>query len=270
MARFRIGLSTISAVALMALQDAAAQTFPADSLEAVLAATWQPAFCATEHGRTTPECRSLTPDRADALQFSLHGLWPDDLDDLAIFPCYCDAGTPRSCSRTIKVDRSAVELAPDVLARLSEAMPGVQSNLHLHEWHKHGSCYEDDKAGDDVGSDPNEYFSEAMAVLAQLNRSQVRALFNRRMGDRVTREDIERAFDEAFGAGAGERVLVKCGRAGRESTILELRINLKGDFANDDLRTLILAAPPVLGSSDDRSCKAGKVVRAGRSRRAGE
>jgi ribonuclease T2 len=266
MARFGIGLTTIFAVSLMGLQAAAAQTFPADSLEAVLAAAWQPSFCATGHGRTTPECRSLTPDRADAVQFSLHGLWPDDLDDLAVFPCYCGLDTPpQSCRRTIEGDKKPIELADDVLANLRGAMPGVQSNLHLHEWHKHGSCYEDDKTGDDAGSDPNEYFSDAMAVLAQLNQSQVRALFNTRLGDTVTREEIEMSFDEAFGAGAGERVLVKCGRASRQEIIMELRINLKGDFASDDLRTLILAAPPVLGSSDDRSCEAGAVVKAGGS-----
>jgi len=261
-----IGLTTLVALSVVGLQDAAAQSFPADSLEAVLSATWQPSFCATRHGKTTPECRSLAPDRRDATQFSLHGLWPDDLDDLAIFPCYCGPDTPpQSCKRTIESAKKPIELAGDVLANLRVAMPGVQSNLHLHEWAKHGSCYEDDKTGDDAGSDPNEYFSEAMEVLAQLNQSHVRALFNTRLGDNLTREDIERSFDEAFGAGAGERVLVKCGRAGREDIILELRINLKGDFATDDLRTLILAAPPILASSDDRSCRVGKVVQAGGS-----
>jgi ribonuclease T2 len=261
----RIGLTWLVALSVFSLQQAAAQPLEADSLEAVLAATWQPSFCATRHGKTTAECQSLTPDRADARQFSLHGLWPDDLDDFAIFPCFCDIGMPRSCSRTLKDNRGSVDLAPELLARLTTAMPGVQSNLHLHEWTKHGSCYEDDKTSADRGADANEYFSEAMAVLVKLNESKVRALFNARLGSRITREEIERAFDEAFDPGAGERVLVKCGSAGREDIIIELRINLKGDLSKDDLKALIHAAPPIRDSSKDTGCDAGTIVKAGGS-----
>jgi ribonuclease T2 len=67
---------------------------PPDSIEYVLAASWQPAFCITPAGADKAECVSQTRDRFDATHFSIHGLWPDDLDDRDIFPCYCDRGAP--------------------------------------------------------------------------------------------------------------------------------------------------------------------------------
>ena len=41
---------------------------------ALLAASWQPAFCEQRPDR--PECASQTATRYDANHFALHGLWP--------------------------------------------------------------------------------------------------------------------------------------------------------------------------------------------------
>ena len=41
---------------------------------ALLAVSWQPAFC--EQRPKKPECASQTANRYDATHFSLHGLWP--------------------------------------------------------------------------------------------------------------------------------------------------------------------------------------------------
>jgi ribonuclease T2 len=223
--------------------------------------SWQPSFCATSEGRRKPECRTLAPDRPEATRFSLHGLWPDDLDDAEAFPCYCDRGAPVSCRDNQRRDRR-VDLSPDVLAGLREAMPGVESGLHLHQWAKHGSCYEDDKSGADRGADPDEYFAEAMALLEQLNESAVRALFADRLGEKVSRQEIEAAFDSAFGAGAGDRVIVRCGRAGGETVITELRIFLRGGISTkSDLAELIRAPPPAAGGIGQGSCRSGRVAR---------
>jgi ribonuclease T2 len=233
----------------------------ANSVELVLAASWQPGFCATSDGQGKPECRSQTAERHDATHFSLHGLWPDDLDDRDIFPCYCGRGDPIACASSQERD-TRIELSTEVMQRLRVAMPGVQSGLHLHEWPKHGSCYEADKTGPDAGSDPDEYFSESMAALDALNASAVRDLFASHLGEILTREQIESAFDDAFGAGAGERVLIRCARVGRENLITELWISLKGDIGDPaDLGQLIQAAPPTSRSTHQVSCNRGRVTR---------
>lgn len=240
-----------------------ASALSAHSVEMVLAASWEPAFCETADGRGKPECRSLTPGRFDATHFSLHGLWPDDLDDKAIFPCYCDTvGGPMSCRESRPSDSDAF-VSDDVFAELRTVMPGVRSGLHRYEWTKHGTCYEDDTPGADADSDPDEYFAEAMALLAALNASAVRDLFADNLGATLTRRQIENAFDAAFGDGAGERVLIVCDGSGGDRIVTELRINLAGNVAEPaDLSALILAAPPTSVSNTDESCAGGRVVAA--------
>lgn len=236
-------------------------TLTPDSIEYVLAASWQPGFCATSAGQNKDECRSQTADRFDATNFAIHGLWPDDLDDKQIFPCYCDRGAPVSCRGSQDRD-TEIDLSDAVLNKLKVAMPGVQSGLQLHEWPKHGACYEDDKTGSDSGADPDEYFSEIMALLDALNGSAVQGLFEAKLGEVIRREDIEAAFDRAFGGGAGDRVLVRCSRVNGENVITELWIGLKGDIGSaPDFTALIQAAPETEISSNDRSCNSGRVVK---------
>lgn len=234
-------------------------SLPPDSIEYVLAASWQPAFCQTSTGRSKTECRTQTADRYDSTHFSLHGLWPDDLDNTRIFPCYCDRGAPRTCSTTLARD-SSIDLSAAVMDQLRIAMPGTMSGLELHEWPKHGSCYEDDKTGTDAGADPDEYFTEAMALIAALNASAVQALFASHIGGTLSRDEIEAALDEAFGAGAAERVTIKCNGSGDNAVIAELWINLKGDIgASPDFPALIQAAPTTATSTDNESCQGGRV-----------
>jgi ribonuclease T2 len=231
-----------------------------DGIEYVLAASWQPAFCASSAGQAKPECVSQTPDRFDATHFSLHGLWPDDLDDKKIFPCYCDRGPPVSCQGSQGKDTS-IAISQPVMDELEVVMPGVQSGLHLHEWPKHGSCYEDDKTGPDTGATPDEYFTEVLALMRQLNESPVQALFADHLGEVLSREKIEGAFDQAFGAGAGKRVIIRCNGSGGSKVISELWIGLKGDITpTSNLASLIVAAPPSSTASNEESCASGRVL----------
>ncbi|NEV64039.1 ribonuclease T2 family protein [Thiorhodococcus minor] len=233
---------------------------PPDSIEYVLAATWQPGFCATAAGQGKAECQSQTSERYDATHFSLHGLWPDDLDDTAIFPCYCDRGSPIKCSSSQARDTS-IDLSPEVMERLRVAMPGVRSGLHLHEWPKHGSCYEDDETGPDANATPDEYFTEAMAALDALNASPVRDLFASHLDSILTRTQIEEVFNDAFGNGAGERIQLRCTKVTGENIITELWISLKGDIRTPaDLESLIQAAPPTSISANSHSCSSGRVI----------
>ena len=61
--------ATLSLLALLSAP-ASAQ----ERTQFVLAISWQPAFCETRPEK--PECDSQTPDRFDAANFALHGLWP--------------------------------------------------------------------------------------------------------------------------------------------------------------------------------------------------
>lgn len=229
-----------------------------DSLEHVFAVTWQPGFCRLQPNRR--ECRSMTARRADASNFSLHGLWPDDLDDRAIFPCYCNTGKARSCALKLK-SVGRIDLSDTVWAQLQVAMPGMRSGLHKYEWTKHGSCYEADLTGPDRGSDPEEYFAETLGLLEQLNRSAVRKLFTENTGRTLTARQITRAFDAAFGAGAGDRVIVRCSKVDGRDIITEMWLSLGANIGPDStLAALLRAAPAASVSSSARRCRHGLVA----------
>lgn len=214
-------------------------------LQYVLAASWQPAFCET-HARR-PECRGQTPERADARAFSLHGLWPQPIGR-----AYC-AVAPAAHAAAESGDWRQLptpDLTPATRAALRQVMPGTLSDLDRHEWIKHGTCY---------GSDADTYFRQAIALLEQLNRSEVQRLFASNIGNRLRADEVRAAFDRAFGPGSGERVRLECDPGG---LITELRIGLKGPIDDRSaLGELILAAPTrTLG------CRGGWVDRAGPGR----
>ncbi len=245
---------SVTAPALAALPTASPTPVPAapaanraDGMDAqyVLCAIWQPAFCEPRPNR--PECVSLTPERVDARQFSLHGLWPQPIGR-----AYCGIAAP---------DRQTAEsgdwghlprpdLSTATRTQLERRMPGTAGGLERHEWAKHGSCY---------GTDAETYFRQALALLAQLNDSQVQRLFESNIGNRLRAEQVQVAFDRAFGPGSGERVRLECDQEGR---ITELRIRLKGPIRDRSaLAELIRAAPThALG------CRGGWVDRAGPGR----
>jgi len=238
---------------------AAEERLPPDSIEAILAASWQPGFCATADGRTKPQCRDQDPEAPAARQFSLHGLWPDDLDNREIFPCYCDLGPPRSC-RGSAATVSRIDISAELRARLDRAMPGVQSGLDLHEWSKHGSCYEDDRGGEDRGSDPQEYFEESLALLEQLNGSAVADLLRDKIGQRVSQAELDKAAVLAFGEGAAGRLVLRCDWD-RQDIVTEIFVPLGGPISLDsDLGSLIRAAPPWTTFLSGQPCREGRVI----------
>jgi ribonuclease T2 len=207
----------------------------------VLAASWQPAFC--ERHRVTPECRSQTPERFDALNLALHGLWPEPRANV-----YC--GVSRAQRAADEAGRWDELPAPDLtdrtLADLATVMPGTRSALHRHEWLKHGTCY---------GASSEEYFADSLQLMAELNASAVRRLLAARIGAHVTAREVRAAFDQAFGAGAGARVALDCA----DGLITELQIHLRGAIeATTRLADLLAAAPPV-----EPGCPGGRIDPAG-------
>jgi len=237
------------------------QTIEPDSIENVLAASWQPTFCATNRGASKKECQSQTANRPDATQFSIHGLWPDDLNDKDIFPCYCGDGKPVSC-RTKQKAAKIITLSDNLWNQLEIVMPGVQSGLHLHEWSKHGTCYEDFISGDDNGADAEEYYAETVSLINDLNASEVRELFVANLGKELTLKEVKSSFDKSFGKRAGDRVFMNCSRIKGKDYISELWISLAGAISVDsDFKTLIQNAPTTDSSSNRRPCYSGIVSR---------
>ncbi len=230
-----------------------------NSIENILAASWQTTFCATNAGKSKVECQKQRVGMPHTTQFSIHGLWPDDLDDRQQFPCYCNSGEPKSC-RTKQKRESRVQIEKATWEQLQTLMPGVQSGLHLHEWTKHGSCYENFLSGEGKGSDPTEYFADTLLLVQQLNDSKVADLFRSRLGQTIELAELKRVFNEQFGHGAGERVFMNCSRIDGDAYISELWIGLGGEInADSQLGELMLAAPPTTKSMNRRPCQQGKV-----------
>jgi ribonuclease T2 len=208
-------LRFLVAVALAGLSGtfslASAETRPA---EYILSLSWQPAFC-QNHG-TKPECSGETAASVDATHLSLHGLWPQPFRNQY---CGLAAALVDNDKHGDWKTLPAVDLDPALRARLAAAMPGTRSLLERHEWLRHGTCY---------GADQNTYFGDALALSDAVNGSAVQALFAANVGKEITATAIRQAFDEAFGAGAGERVKVSCEGKGDQRVIAEITIGLVG------------------------------------------
>jgi ribonuclease T2 len=220
----------------------------ATRVDHVLAASWQPGFCETRPAKT--ECETQTPDRFDASHFALHGLWPQPRSNV-----YCQVAPDMAAADKAGrwEDLPDVALPQDVRAELDKVMPGAASFLDRHEWIKHGTCY---------GDTMEEYYSDSLAVMADLNASAVRDLFAASIGATLTSGQIRDAFDAAFGPGAGSRVRVACvtDPSNGRRLIGELTIGLSGEIDGEtSLSDLIFAAAPTA----DAGCPQGIVDAAG-------
>jgi ribonuclease T2 len=197
----------------------------------VLAASWEPAFCETKSDKV--ECQTQTKERFDANHFALHGLWPQPRS-----VGYCRVEQPQ-----IEDDKAgrwdqlpAVTLQPATAEELNKVMPGTQSHLERHEWTRHGTCY---------GTTAEEYFTDALALMRELNGSAVQQLFASHAGQFLSFADIGKAFDQSFGMGAGRRVRMQCARDNGRLVISELTIGLTGNITpQSSLADLIAAAQP--------------------------
>ena len=199
----------------------------------LLAASWQPGFCETQPDRV--ECRNQHRDRFDASNFALHGLWPQPRSKE-----YC--GVSR---RDIETDQTSwrrlpdLQLSPATRRELEKVMPGTASYLERHEWVVHGTCYEESA---------ESYYSEALALMRQLNASSLRDFLVDNLGRAVTPDQIRAAADKAFGRGAGNRISIECKNEqdGNRVVLTELQIALYGAIdETSDLGDLIRAARPI-------------------------
>ena len=182
------------------------------SQKSILALSWHNAFCETHRKNKAcqREWRSLFGKQKGRDNFVLHGLWPQPKSRV-----YC--GVER---RYISADRYGKwnrlpepKLSQETKDRLKKVMPGTDSNLHRHEWIKHGTCY---------GTDAERYFKHAVTLAKEVENSEVAHFFQAHTGRRIGIEKVRALFDRSFGRGAGAHVELRC----RNGLITELWLHL--------------------------------------------
>ncbi|MGD1712582.1 ribonuclease T2 [Dapis sp. BLCC M172] len=194
----------------------------------VFAISWQPSFCQTMQYK--PECISQTADRYDATNFTLHGLWPDRLDYCGVSDEDINDDKQREWD-----DLPPLDLDRETTSELAKVMPSKRSYLHRHEWIKHGTC---------DGRDEDTYFDIALDLLNEVNTSEVQYLFEANIGKRITQSQIETAFDNSFGDGAGKSVKIRC----KNGLISELQIKMRRPLVGEKLADVLV---PTSGRSCD-------------------
>ncbi len=204
----------------------------------LLALSWQNAFCQTHQYKK--ECKSMKKGDFASSHFVLHGLWPQPRNNL-----YCNVS-----KKEIGIDKNKqwnrlkkLDLTLTVREELKKYMTGYSSNLHLHEWVKHGTCY---------GKDANSYYADAINLLKQVNSSKVQEFFQKNIGKVVKLKDIRKVFDSEFGNGAGEKVAMNC----KKGLITELWLYLGS--GSSDLKTLFTK-----GTKSKSRCFKGKIDEVG-------
>jgi ribonuclease T2 len=208
----------------------------------LLALSWHNAFCETH--RRKKECKrpllSFGKSKYKEKHFILHGLWPQPKNNT-----YCNVPV-----QIVRLDKHKqwgrlpeLNLSEDVKINLQKVMPGFASNLHKHEWIKHGTCY---------GTDANTYYEDAIALLRQLNDSKVGTFFSKHIGKKVTLQQIRTVFDRSFGTGTGRRVELKC----KKGLVTELWLHLGS--GSTDIATLLKE-----GTQTRSRCQGGMIDKAG-------
>lgn len=217
---------------------------PPSTLSTLLAISWQPAFCETHQNKI--ECQTQTENRFDADNFTLHGLWPQPRNNV-----YCGVTQQIKSLDLAKKwsELPPIQLSEPLVQELAIKMPGMASDLHLHEWYKHGTCYSDT---------PEEYYQESLDLLNQINDSPVRDLFAANIGNQITSSDIRNEFNQTFSNNAGSKVAVSCFQDNEPTNrrmIAELKLNFQGDIEPETLMTDLF----VNGKSVSSGCNRGEI-----------
>ncbi len=216
------------------------------SKQNLLALSWHNAFCETH--RNKKECKrglsDLLKRKSSDTQFVLHGLWPQPRNNV-----YCDVDKALVYADKNRRwrDLPCLALDEEVEKKLEKVMPGFASELHKHEWIKHGTCY---------GSDANSYYSDAISLVNQVNGSALGKFFTQNIGKKITLKQVQRVADKSFGKGAGNRVSLQCKRG----LVTELWLYLGS--GSDDLEILLKR-----GKKTRSRCKSGYLDEAGFSKR---
>lgn len=199
--------------------------------KAILSISVHNAFCQTHKNKK--ECR-LGSKRL----LALHGLWPQPKHRQ-----YCNVG-----KKIIGADKNHqwyrlpdVKMEHRTKEELATVMPGVMSELHKHEWYKHGTC---------SNLDSNEYFARSISYFKQFENSRAGRLIYFKRGNMLYIDELRKSFDESFGKEASRKVEMIC----ESGKVVEIRINL-GDYTANGFKNAITN-----GIDVKKSCKGGMVI----------
>jgi ribonuclease T2 len=179
--------------------------------------SWEPTFCEGKPG--AQECASQRPDRFDASNLALHGLWPDKNGDASHSYGYCGvSSSDQSLDRAPTWCQLREPAYSDAThAALGIVMPGVNSCLDHHEWTKHGTC---------SGLTADQYFASAAALIQQVAASSFGQYLKAHAGQTVDSSAVVAAFEQDFGVGSGAKLVLNCTSVRGSSALLEARLHL--------------------------------------------
>ena len=212
------------------------------SKQNLLALSWHNAFCETH--RNKKECKrglsNLINRKSSDTQFVLHGLWPQPRNNAY---CNVDKALVRADKNRSWRDLPYLALDEEIEDALEKVMPGYASQLHKHEWIKHGTCY---------GTDANAYYADAISLVNQVNTSAIGKFFTQNIGKRISLKQVRTLADKTLGKGTGNRIELQCKRG----LVTELWLHL--GTGSDDLATLLKR-----GKKTRSRCKGGLIDKAG-------
>jgi ribonuclease T2 len=180
----------------------------------VLAMSDENDFCAANPSKQ--ECMA----GAGALGMRLHGLWPDQANDLRNTYQYCSSVTakqvsPNWCAANIDVGPS---MDPTILSQLTTVMPGVDSCLENHEWYAHGTC---------SGMQVNDYFNLATTLASSfLSLPNFQGFISEQAGQTVSQDQLMSALSQDLGAQIGNAAILLCRKSGDQYHFQEVDITL--------------------------------------------
>jgi ribonuclease T2 len=233
--KFVVAISGFMLMSAIEVHAAEAPTGTSRSIM-VFGVSWQPGYCAAKP--QAEEC--LHTSKAEG--FALLGLW-------RLGKTYCGVAADAKALDGKHDWQKLPDIAMDagVRADLVNAMPGAVSGLDRHEWVKYGTC---------SGDLADAYFRRSLALLKEINGSQVAALLTSRPGDTLNGSDVRLAFDQAFGAGAGVKVKMQCRKVNGKPVITGLTIGLGETKGNDKMLAALIGE----GGEIDVGCASGLVT----------
>lgn len=201
----------------------------------VLALSWQPAFCETKPDKK--ECKTQTPDRYDATNLALHGLWPNKNNDKKHTFGFC--GVKKSIRKLDNANKWCKMPSPNLTYEtkidLSESMPGFASCLERHEWYKHGTC---------SGMGADKYFSTANRLVASFAASSMGQYISANVGSIIDAADLFSEFEKDFGEGSRNSLQLHCANVNGANMLVEVRVYLANPITAGGALKDMLVSPP--------------------------
>lgn len=179
-------------------QGGSCQNTPNQADSYVLALSWQAAFCSTygyEAGK--PECTSFSTNSFKANNLVLHGLWPNQK------ACGTSYGFCASEKKSNHCSYQPIEFNQEVANALKTYLPSFASGscLERHEWNKHGTCQ---------SLNPDQYFSQAVNLVKQVDESPFGQFISSHKGMNVSKEEVMEQFSKSFGSINANKVYLGC------------------------------------------------------------